>query len=131
MTNNEVGIRELERPGDFAAERFQDDEQKREPDEPGENSGDKREPAPQDAAPALAGVLNKPENLERDDGQNARHQIENETAQKSEEEEFCEAGEVWRRHGCRRRGAIPAERPRVAARPVRILTEDDDAVERR
>ena len=46
---NKIGIGELERPGDFVAGRFQADDRQRQSDEPGENSGDKRKSAAQNA----------------------------------------------------------------------------------
>ena len=61
----------------------------RERDEPDENAGDEREPAAQDAAPIVPGVLDEPEDLERDHRQHARHQVQNEAAEKTEEQELA------------------------------------------
>ena len=45
-------------------------------------------PLRKNAAPALARMLDKAKNLERDHRQDARHQIENKTADEAEEEKF-------------------------------------------
>ena len=67
--------------------RFQCDQQQGQPEKPDENSGDKGETAAQDFSPFLSGLLNKSENLERDHRQDARHQIENETAYETKDKE--------------------------------------------
>ena len=86
--DDEIRIGELERPGDFVSGGLQCDQQEREPDEPGEDSGDESEAVAEDARPAVAGVLDESENLERDHRQDARHEIENETADETEEQEL-------------------------------------------
>src|SRR5205823_4465966 len=73
---NKIWIRELRRPGDFMTGRSQRDQQQRQSNEPDKNSGDERETVAQDRAPIFSSVLDESEDLERDDRQYARHQIQ-------------------------------------------------------
>src|SRR5437588_8817459 len=83
---HEIRIRELESPRDFPASRFQRHEHERQPDKPDENSADESETAPKNAGAALTSLLHKTKNFERDHRQYTRHQIENKSADKSEDE---------------------------------------------
>ena len=47
----------------------------------------KARPLPKNARPAITSVLNKAENFERDHRQDARHEIEDETANEAEKKE--------------------------------------------
>ena len=56
-------------------------------DKPDENSRDEGETTAENSPPTLTGLLNKSENLKRDHRQHARHQIQNETTDKTKKEE--------------------------------------------
>ena len=86
--DDEIGVGELERPGDFAPGGLERDHEQREPDEPGEDAGGESEAVAENARATVPGVLDKAENLERDHRQDARHEVEDETADESEEEEL-------------------------------------------
>ena len=68
----------------------QHDQEKSETDKPGKNSSGKSKAAPQNLLPALTGVLNESEDLQRDHRQYARHQVENQAADKSQEKKSTE-----------------------------------------
>ena len=67
------------------AGRLQCDQNQRQSDEPRENASHKREPAPENPLSILPGLLNETENLQRNHRQDARHQIQNEPANETEE----------------------------------------------
>src|SRR6267143_1281622 len=87
---DEIRIRELESPRDFPAGRFQRNKHERQPNKPDENSADESETASKNAGPTLTRLLNEPENFKRDHRQYTRHQIENKSAEKSEDEKSHE-----------------------------------------
>ena len=96
---NKIRIRELKAaPGNIVAGDFEADQDQGQTNEPGKNASGKSNPAAQNLAPALPGVLNESENFERDDRQHARHQIQNDSAEESEEEKRKNAAR-WRRTG--------------------------------
>ncbi len=84
---NEIRIGELKSsPGNFAAGSFENNQEQRQTDKPDEDSRGEREAAAPNFMTALAGLLNESEDLERDHGQDARHQIQNQAAKKTKEE---------------------------------------------
>ena len=64
----------------------------------------KARPLPEYARPAVAGVLDETENLERDHRQDARHEIEDETSNEAEKEELQQTSGRLCRGGDFRRG---------------------------
>ena len=85
MNENEIGIGELKRPGDLVPGAFQHDQSSASPMNQAKIPAVKARPLRENLCRLLAGVLNESENLERDHRQHARHQIENESADESEE----------------------------------------------
>jgi hypothetical protein len=82
---NKICVRELKAaPGHVASGAFERNQKQRKSDKPGENSDRKRNTAPQNFPPALACLLNKSKDFQRNHRQNARHQIQNEAAEESE-----------------------------------------------
>ena len=86
--DDEIGIGELKGPGDFVSGGLERDHERREPNEPGEDAGGESEAIAKNARPAVAGVLDETENLERDHRQDTRHEVEDETADEAEKEEL-------------------------------------------
>src|SRR5438094_374291 len=62
-------------------------QKQRKPEEPREDSNRKRDTAPQNFSPALASLLNKSKDFQRNHRQHAGHQIQNDASQKTEEQE--------------------------------------------
>src|SRR5262245_44546297 len=87
---DEIGVGKLCRPNRLTSGRLDDDQHNRQTKKPGENSGNEGETTAKNAGPTLTRLLNKTENLKRDHRQNARHQVKNETADKTENEETNE-----------------------------------------
>ncbi len=84
---NEIRICELKSaPGDFAAGSFENNQEQPQADKPGEDPRREGQTAAQNFLAALPGLLNESEDLERDHGQDARHQIQNQAAKKTKEE---------------------------------------------
>src|SRR6266446_498164 len=84
---DEICIRKLEPPpGNFATRGFERYQQGRQTDKPCKNPPGKSDSTTQDFLAALPRMLNETENLERDDWQNAWHQVQNDSAQKTKKE---------------------------------------------
>ena len=81
-------------PGNLATGSFKNNQKQRETDKPGKDSRSKSQTAAQNFLPALAGMLDEAENLERDHRQDARHQIQNDAAEKTEEKKSEDS--TWR-----------------------------------
>src|SRR5262249_7723004 len=117
---NEVGIRELETaPGYITSSAFKCDQQDRQRDEPCKNSNAERNTAAKNFLPALTRLLNKAENLERDHRQHARHQVQNEPAEKPKKQKH-ENSVRWRRTARRKNWCTP-NLPRRAIIAVWLL----------
>src|SRR4029453_1600377 len=85
---NKVGVRELKSaPRDIAPGAFERNQKQRKPNEPTEDSNCKPEPPPQNFPPALARLLNKSKDFQRNDREPAGHQIQNDAAKETEEQE--------------------------------------------
>src|SRR5438105_10164465 len=80
---DEIGVGELCCPNWLTAGRFNDDKDKCQTKKPDENSRNEGETAAKNAGATLTRLLNKTEDLQRNHRQNARHQVENETADKT------------------------------------------------
>src|SRR5207247_9505333 len=84
---NEIGVCELKSaPGHVAPGALKHNEKQRKPEEPREDSNRKRDTAPQNLPPALASLLNKSKDFQRNHWQSARHKIQHDAAQKTEEQ---------------------------------------------
>src|SRR5207253_10064943 len=81
-----VGVGKLEpAPGHITSRAFERNEDECERDKPRKNSRSKGKAATENPLSALPGLLNKAEDLERNDRQNARHQIQNESSEETKE----------------------------------------------
>src|SRR4029077_654451 len=90
QTKNEIGVGELKpAPGNVVTSGFQPDQQQGKPNEPRENSRGERQAISENLLTALSRLLNEAEDLERNYRQHARHQIQNESAEKTEEQKRC------------------------------------------
>ena len=88
----EPRVLELEGPGDFAAGRFERDDDGGESEEPKEDAGGEGETMLEDIGAGVSGLAHEAENLQRDDRQHAGHEVEDEAADQAEEEVGPEAG---------------------------------------
>src|SRR6266480_6794088 len=129
QNENKICIRELKSPpGNFTTCGFKRDQQGRQTDKPCKNPPSKSDSAAQDFLTALPRVLNEAENLERDDRQNTGHQVQNDSAQKTEKEKredsACGSGP-----GARSNRSV-CNLPGGTVFPVGLLTENEQSFHR-
>ena len=89
--HDEIRVGELERPRDFVPRGLERDHQDREADEPGEDAGGEGEAIAKDAGATVTSVFDEAENLEGDHRQDARHQVKDEAANETKEEQLEQA----------------------------------------
>src|SRR5581483_3243518 len=123
---NEVRIRELKStPGYVVPRCFEPNQKQCQPNKPCKNSRGKGDATSQNFAPALAGMLDKSKNFERNYRENTRHEIQNNATQKTEEQESEDSAD-----GCRtRRGntRCGGNLPRCAVLCIWVLRINNQA----
>src|SRR5207237_219500 len=127
---DKVRIRELKSaPGYISPRAFKCDQQNRQRDEPCKNSNCERNAAAKNFLPTLSRLLDKAEHLERDHRQYARHQVQNEPAEKPKEQKG--ENSARRRWTARRKSRRTRDLPRRAIIAVRLLRKHHETRHRR
>ena len=123
---DEIGVGKLKSaPGDFLPRAFECDQEQRKRDKPREDPNRKSDAAPQNFLSTLARLLNESENLQRDHRQHARHQVQDDAAEKTEEQEGQDAS-----RGCRmsrRNNGRTCDLPARAILAVWLLGKNEQA----
>src|SRR5580700_2889791 len=110
----------------------QQNQEKSEADKPGKNSSGKGQAAAQNLLPALTSMLNESEDLKGDHRQHTWHQIENQTADKSQEKKGNET--AFRRRSSQRNGENSRSFRKLPCDPIisiRMLTKHKQPLNRR
>src|SRR5947209_1276712 len=124
---NEIRIGELKSsPSDVAPSGLERNQEQSKRDEPGKNANRKRDSAPQNFLPALARLLNESKDFQRNQGQDARHEVEKKATDKTEEQksENSAYGRWTNRRNNRRSCSYS---PRRAIFGVWLLRKNDKA----